>query len=58
MDTKKYERLLTIVMTELEHAEIEKRWLKHENKRLKDELEEIKQKQDVKEVMKEIKSKM
>lgn len=36
MDTKKYERLLSIVMERLEQVEIEKNWLALENKQLKE----------------------
>ena len=58
MNTKQYERLLGIVIEKLEQAEIEKNWLKHENQQLKEQVDRLTQKEDVKEVMSKIKSKM
>lgn len=39
MDTKHYERLLSMVMEKLEQKEIEYNWLKYENQQLKERLE-------------------
>lgn len=56
MNTKQYERLLSIVMEKLEQSETEKNWLKYENNQLKDKVEKLTHKEDVKQVMSKIKS--
>ncbi len=58
MDTKHYERLLALVMEKLEQTELEKTWLKHENAQLKDQIDKLKHKESVKEVLGELKNKM
>lgn len=58
MDTKHYERLLALVMEKLDQTEIEKNWLKHENQQLKDQIDKLKHKNNVKEILSEVKNKM
>ena len=43
MDTKHYEKLLAMVMEKLDQTEIEKNWLKIENKQLKEQINKTKE---------------
>jgi len=39
MNTKHYEKLLSMAMEKVEQLEVEKTWLKYENKQLKEQVE-------------------
>lgn len=58
MDAKKYEKLLAMVMEKLDQIEIEKNWLKIENERLRKEINKLERKEDVKQVVNELKGKI
>lgn len=56
MNTKQYEKLLAIALEKLEASETQIAMLKYENNRLQEQMDKLKHKEDVKQVMSKIKS--
>lgn len=58
MNEKELNKLLKITLDKLEQSETEITLLKYDKEHLQREIEKLKKKEDVKQVMKEVKSKM